>query len=78
MSYIFYTSKIDDVQPVVFMNEINMTLDEAKHELEGKRYSKEVVLRIESTGFGFTTSAATGRISEIYKPVSPKHDVNKS
>jgi hypothetical protein len=59
------------------MSSINLTLDEAKRAFEGKPYSKALVLQIEHTGFGFTTSAATGRIAEIYKPVSPKSYVKK-
>jgi hypothetical protein len=54
------------------MYKIIMTLEEAKRRFEGKSRTKEVVLQIERAGFGFTISAATGRISEIYKPASPK------
>ena len=54
------------------MDKIIMTLEEAKSRFEGKPYSKEIVLQIERTGYGFATSAATGRISRIYKPISPK------
>jgi hypothetical protein len=59
-------------EPVNVMDKIIMTLEEAKSRFEGKPYKKEYVLQIEHAGFGFTTSAATGRISEIYKPAKPK------
>ena len=54
-----------------------MTLEEAKSRFEGKPYTKENVLQIEHAGFGFTTSAATGRIARIYKPASAKDYLNK-
>jgi hypothetical protein len=54
------------------MDKIIMTLEEAQSRFEGKPYTKENVLQIEHAGFGFTTSAATGHISRIYKPAKPK------
>jgi len=47
-----------------------MTLDEARIAFEGKPYSREVVIQIERCGFGYAISAANGRITMIYKPVS--------
>ena len=47
-------------------------LDEAKRSFEGKPPTKAIVLKIERAGFGFATSAATGRIAMIYKPAKPK------
>jgi len=49
-----------------------MTIDEAKSEFEGKPYSKELAIQIESTGYGFATSAVDGKIAMIYKPLRPK------
>jgi len=48
----------------------SMTLDEARIAFEGKPYSREVVIQIERCGFGYAISAANGRITMIYKPVS--------
>jgi hypothetical protein len=59
------------------MRSINLTLDEAKRSFEGKPLTKAIVLKIERAGFGYATSAATGRISHIYKPASPKDYENK-
>ncbi|MDD1772603.1 MAG: hypothetical protein LUQ09_06745 [Methanomassiliicoccales archaeon] len=50
----------------------HMTIEEAKSEFEGRSYSKELAIQIERLGFGFATSAATGRIVMLYKPLSPK------
>jgi len=49
-----------------------MTLDEAKTAFVGQRYSREIAIQIERSGFGFGISAANGRIAMIYKPVSFK------
>ncbi|MEI6796664.1 MAG: hypothetical protein WCK39_07350 [Methanomassiliicoccales archaeon] len=47
------------------------TLDTVKKSYVGMPYSLQVAHQIESCGYGFTVSCATGAIADVFEP-SPK------